>query len=93
MVPSVRRLSLIQRQRFPSRHEDSVSRSAQDWGTPLPTLTPGSGSVEHAPADCRESMLAKVRLHREIAAAAREQGLPLAADSSYDGGERGSADA
>ncbi len=27
--------------------------------------------VEHAPPDCRESMLANVRLHREIAAAAR----------------------
>ena len=31
--------------------------------------------VAHAPADCRESMLANVRLHREIAAAAREVGL------------------
>jgi serine/threonine protein kinase/tetratricopeptide (TPR) repeat protein len=41
--------------------------------------------VEHAPADCRESMLANVRLHREIAAAAREQGLPLAADSRQPG--------
>jgi serine/threonine protein kinase/tetratricopeptide (TPR) repeat protein len=51
--------------------------------------------VEHAPADCRESMLANVRLHREIAAAAREQGLPLAADSSSAGDERsaGLADA
>jgi tetratricopeptide (TPR) repeat protein len=38
--------------------------------------------VEHAPPDCRESMLANVRLHREIAAAARERGLPLAADAS-----------
>jgi tetratricopeptide (TPR) repeat protein len=37
--------------------------------------------VEHAPADCRESMLANVHLHREIAAAAREQGHSLAADS------------
>jgi tetratricopeptide (TPR) repeat protein len=37
--------------------------------------------VEHAPPDCRESMLANVRLHREIAAAAREEGLPLAADA------------
>ena len=36
--------------------------------------------VEHAPIDCRESMLGNVRLHREIAAAAREHGLPLAAD-------------
>ncbi len=51
--------------------------------------------VEHAPPDCRESMLANVRLHREIAAAAREEGLPLAADSSRGGDERsaGSADA
>jgi hypothetical protein len=31
--------------------------------------------VAHAPADCRESMLANVRLHREIAAAAKEAGL------------------
>ena len=31
--------------------------------------------VEHAPPDCRESMLTNVRLHREIAAAAREAGL------------------
>jgi serine/threonine protein kinase/tetratricopeptide (TPR) repeat protein len=31
--------------------------------------------VAHAPADCRESMLANVRLYREIAAAAREAGL------------------
>ena len=37
--------------------------------------------VEHAPPECRESMLANVRLHREIAAAASEEGLPLAADS------------
>jgi serine/threonine protein kinase/tetratricopeptide (TPR) repeat protein len=44
--------------------------------------------VEHAPADCRETMLANVRLHREIAAAAREQGLPLAADSPRTGDER-----
>ena len=51
--------------------------------------------VEHAPPDCRESMLANVRLHREIAAAAREHGLPLAAGSSRDGDEcpTGSADA
>ena len=50
--------------------------------------------VEHAPADCRESMLANVRLHREIAAAARGEGLPLAADSSRggDGRPAGSAD-
>jgi len=34
--------------------------------------------VVYTPPDCRESMLANVRLHREIAAAAREQGLPLA---------------
>jgi serine/threonine protein kinase/tetratricopeptide (TPR) repeat protein len=40
--------------------------------------------VDHAPPDCRESMLANVRLHREIAAAAREEGLPLAADASRD---------
>jgi predicted ATPase/predicted Ser/Thr protein kinase len=31
--------------------------------------------VEHAPPDCRESMLANVRLHREIAEAARAAGL------------------
>jgi tetratricopeptide (TPR) repeat protein len=31
--------------------------------------------IEHAPPDCRESMLANVRLHREIAAAAKEAGL------------------
>jgi serine/threonine protein kinase/tetratricopeptide (TPR) repeat protein len=31
--------------------------------------------VEHAPPDCRETMLANVRLHREIAAAAKEHGL------------------
>jgi tetratricopeptide (TPR) repeat protein len=31
--------------------------------------------VEHSPEDCRESMLANVRLHREIAAAAGEAGL------------------
>jgi serine/threonine protein kinase/tetratricopeptide (TPR) repeat protein len=31
--------------------------------------------VEHAPADCRESMLANVRVYREITAAAREQRL------------------
>jgi len=51
--------------------------------------------VEHAPLDCHQTMLANVRLHREIAAAAREQGLPLAADSSRVGDERsaGSADA
>ena len=51
--------------------------------------------VEHAPPDCRESMLANVRLHREIAAAAREQGPPLAADSSRGDDEHsaGSADA
>ncbi len=51
--------------------------------------------VEHAPPECRESMLANVRLHREIAAAAREQGLPCAADTSRGGDERsaGSADA
>ena len=44
--------------------------------------------VEHAPPECRQPMLANVRLHREIAAAAREQGLPLAADASGDGDER-----
>jgi tetratricopeptide (TPR) repeat protein len=44
--------------------------------------------VEHAPPDCRESMLANVRLHREIAAAAREHGLPLAADAAPAGDER-----
>jgi hypothetical protein len=44
--------------------------------------------VEHAPAECRESMLANVRHHREIAAAAKEQGLPLAADDSRRGDER-----
>jgi tetratricopeptide (TPR) repeat protein len=32
--------------------------------------------VAHAPPDCRESMLTNVRLHREIVAAAREQGIP-----------------
>jgi serine/threonine protein kinase/tetratricopeptide (TPR) repeat protein len=31
--------------------------------------------VEHAPPECREPMLANVRLHREIAAAAREHGI------------------
>jgi hypothetical protein len=31
--------------------------------------------VEHAPEDCRESMLRNVRLHREIATAAEEAGL------------------
>jgi hypothetical protein len=31
--------------------------------------------VEHAPADCRESMITNVRLHREIAAAARDHGI------------------
>jgi tetratricopeptide (TPR) repeat protein len=31
--------------------------------------------VEHAPPACRESMLANVRLHREIAAACKEAGL------------------
>jgi serine/threonine protein kinase/tetratricopeptide (TPR) repeat protein len=31
--------------------------------------------VAHAPPECRESMLANVRLHREIVAAAREHGL------------------
>ena len=31
--------------------------------------------VAHAPPDCRESMLSNVRLHREIAAAAKEHGL------------------
>jgi tetratricopeptide (TPR) repeat protein len=41
--------------------------------------------VEHAPADCRESMVANVRLHHEIAAAAREHGTPLAADSKQPG--------
>jgi tetratricopeptide (TPR) repeat protein len=30
--------------------------------------------VEHAPPDCRETMIANVRLHREIAAAAKEAG-------------------
>jgi hypothetical protein len=51
--------------------------------------------VEHAPAECRESMLANVRLHREIAAAARKQGLPLAAAASHGGDNRpaGLADA
>jgi hypothetical protein len=49
--------------------------------------------VEHAPADCRESMLANVRLHREIAAAAREQALLPAADSSRTGDERSAASA
>jgi hypothetical protein len=40
-------------------------------------------------------MLANVRLHSENAAAAREQGLPLAADASGAGDVRsaGSADA
>ncbi|MCU0727481.1 MAG: tetratricopeptide repeat protein, partial [Planctomycetes bacterium] len=32
-------------------------------------------AVEHAPEDCRESMLRNVRLHREIMAAAKEEGL------------------
>ena len=32
-------------------------------------------ALAHAPPDCRESMLANVRLNREIAAAAREAGL------------------
>jgi len=45
-------------------------------------------TIEHAPADCRESMLANVRLHCEIAAAARGEGLPVAADSSRAGDER-----
>ena len=51
--------------------------------------------VDHAPPECRGPMLANVRLHREIAAAAREQGLPLAADDSPSGDERsaGPADA
>jgi serine/threonine protein kinase/tetratricopeptide (TPR) repeat protein len=51
--------------------------------------------VERAPPECRQTMLANVRLHREIAAAAKERGLPLAADSSRAGDERsaGSADA
>jgi tetratricopeptide (TPR) repeat protein len=51
--------------------------------------------VEHAPPECRETMLANVRLHREIAAAAREQGLPLAADVSRGVDQRsaGSTDA
>jgi tetratricopeptide (TPR) repeat protein len=31
--------------------------------------------VEHAPPECRESMVANVRLHREIVAAAKEAGL------------------
>ncbi len=31
--------------------------------------------VEHAPPECRESMLTNVRLHREIVAAAREHGV------------------
>jgi hypothetical protein len=31
--------------------------------------------VEHAPPECRESMLANVRLNREIVAAAKEAGL------------------
>jgi tetratricopeptide (TPR) repeat protein len=31
--------------------------------------------VEHAPPECRESMLTNVRLHREIVAACKEQGL------------------
>jgi hypothetical protein len=30
--------------------------------------------VDHAPPDCRESMLADDRIHREVAAAAREHG-------------------
>jgi hypothetical protein len=38
-------------------------------------------------------MLANVRLDREIAAAAREQGLPLAADSKQPGDSRSSASA
>jgi hypothetical protein len=41
--------------------------------------------VEHASPACRDSMLANVRLHLEIAAAAREQGLPLTADASHAG--------
>jgi tetratricopeptide (TPR) repeat protein len=51
--------------------------------------------VEHAPADCRLTMLEKVRLHGEIAAAAREQGLPLSANASRvgDGRPAGSAEA
>jgi tetratricopeptide (TPR) repeat protein len=49
--------------------------------------------VEHAPADCRESMLANVGIHREIAAAAREAGLPLAADTQRTGDGRSSAPA
>jgi hypothetical protein len=51
--------------------------------------------VVYAPPEFRDSMLANVRLHREIAAAAREQGLALAADSSRAGDEHpaGSADA
>jgi serine/threonine protein kinase/tetratricopeptide (TPR) repeat protein len=44
--------------------------------------------VEHAPPEFRESMIANVALNREIAAAAREQGTPLAADSLLGGGER-----
>jgi tetratricopeptide (TPR) repeat protein len=48
---------------------------------------------EYAPPDCRESMLANVRLHREIAAAAREAGLTLAADSKRAGDGRSSASA
>jgi hypothetical protein len=31
--------------------------------------------VEHAPPECRESMVSNVRLHREIVAACKEQGL------------------
>jgi serine/threonine protein kinase/tetratricopeptide (TPR) repeat protein len=34
--------------------------------------------VAHAPADCRETMVANVRLHRDIAAAARERRVPPA---------------
>jgi hypothetical protein len=49
----------------------------------------------HAPPECRHAMLANLPLHREIAAAAREQGLPLAADAQGAGDERspGSVDA
>ena len=43
--------------------------------------------VEHAPPEYRDSMLANVRLHREIAAAARE-GLPRDAASSRNCDER-----
>jgi serine/threonine protein kinase/tetratricopeptide (TPR) repeat protein len=49
--------------------------------------------VEHAPPDCRGSMLANVRIHHEIAAAAREAGLLFAADSNQPGDGRSAASA